>query len=166
MTASRTDRWRFALLALVAVACHRRAPAEPDRGEDRDDQTEEHEEVEQHQLNFWRVKIEIVGRGMVYSVIGGLSCMSNGEHQGGSCGPKLLQFEELSPPLLHATAGPGWRFDHWESTIRSADGATRARPPPMPDGAYYLDGFGYSDTHETETVTAVFVPDVVHVDAP
>ena len=28
----------------------------------------------------------------------------------------------------------------------------------MPDGRVYLDGFGYSDTGELETVTAVFVP--------
>lgn len=34
-----------------------------------------------------------------------------------------------------------------------------AAPGPMPDGRVYLDGFGYRDTGQLETVTAVFVPD-------
>jgi hypothetical protein len=89
------------------------------------------------------------------------ACTSDGERTQGNCGPKLLTFEELRPPLLHATASPGWQLARWESVIRSPAGATRQRPPPMPDGAYYLDGFGYSDTHETETVTAVFVPAIL-----
>jgi hypothetical protein len=30
----------------------------------------------------------------------------------------------------------------------------------MPDGRFYLNGFGYEDTGELDTVTAVFVRDV------
>ena len=67
---------------------------------------------------------------------------------GGDCGPKLVTFTERQPPLLRATAGPGWRFDHWESSLRTG---------AMPDGEFYLNGFGYEDSGQTETVTAVFV---------
>ena len=37
-------------------------------------------------------------------------------------------------------------------------GSKRPRAGPMPDGDVYLDGFGYADTGELETVTAVFTP--------
>lgn len=155
----RTEIGRLALIAVIVISCrkHREVPA-TEHDDDRDEQAEEQEEGEEQRLNYWRVQITIVGRGTVDSVVGGLACASDGEHQRGSCGPKLLTFEELAPPLLHATAAPGWQLARWEAVIRSPSGATRQRPSPMPDGAYYLDGFGYSDTHQTETVTAVFVP--------
>jgi hypothetical protein len=159
----RTDIWRLALVAVLVLACRRHREVSPatEQDDDRDEATEEHEESEQHHLNYWRVQITIVGSGSVDSAIAGLVCTSDGQGTRGNCGPKLLTFEELRPPLLHATPSPGWRLARWESVIRSPGGATRQRPPPMPDGAYYLDGFGYSDTHETEAVTAVFVPVVV-----
>jgi hypothetical protein len=148
------------VVAVAVLACrrHRDRSALPEQDEDRDDRTEEQEEGEQHLLNYWRVQIKIEGRGTVASAVGGLACASDGERAAGDCGPKLVTFEELRPPLLHAMPAPGWRLARWEATIRSPGGATRQRPPPMPDDEYYLDGFGYSDTRETETVTAVFVP--------
>ena len=84
-------------------------------------------------------------------------CRSDGTTQTGKCGPTLLRFKELQPPLLTAIGAPGWRFDHWESMIRTADGKEAPRQGRMPDARVYLNGFGYSDTGALDTVTAVFV---------
>jgi hypothetical protein len=58
--------------------------------------------------------------------------------------------------MLAATPAAGRRLDHWESRTREPDGAVVARQGPTPDGARYVNGFGYTDTGELETVTAVF----------
>jgi hypothetical protein len=63
----------------------------------------------------------------------------------------------MHPTTMQATAAPGWRFDHWESKIVEPDGAVTTRRGRMPDGPVYLNGFGYEDTGELETVRAVFV---------
>ncbi len=121
---------------------------ETDEGEDRDDARD----------NFWRVRIVIVGRGRIATAIDAFDCRSDGAVQSGECGPKLVRFHELRPPLLIATGAAGWTFDHWESIVIRPDGTTRPRTTPIPDGPRYVDGFGYADTGELETLTAVFVP--------
>ena len=124
---------------------------------DDDDKTDEGEDRADARDNFWRVRIEIVGRGRVATAIAAFDCKSAGVVQSGECGPKLVRFHELQPPLLVATGAPGWMFDRWESIVRRPDGSIRPRTIPMPDGPKYIDGFGYEDTGELETVTAVFV---------
>ena len=108
--------------------------------------------------NYWRPRIVIVGQGRVTSALGGFDCGSDGVQQTGACGPQLLVFKELAPPLLRAIAPHGWTFDHWESSIRALDGTTTPRAGRMPDGDLYLNGLGYTDTGAVETVIAVFVP--------
>ena len=92
------------------------------------------------------------------SVGSSVTCASDGAHQTGACGPTLLRFDELHPPLLRATGAAGWRFDHWAPLIRESTGAIHARQGRIPDGPLYLDGFGYRDTGALELLTAVFVP--------
>lgn len=116
-----------------------------------------HEDKDDNRPNYWRAEIAIVGHGEVASVVGGFACTSDGMRTVGDCGPRLLAFHERNPPLLRATGSPGWRFDHWQSTTRHADGRVATRAGPMPDGRLYLNGFGYRDTGALETVTAVFV---------
>lgn len=123
------------------------------------DEDEEQEERDRQRDHFWRVRIAIVGRGTVATFIQAFDCTSDGAQQHGECGPKLVRFKELAPPTMEARPAPGWRFDHWESVILEPDGGTHGRAGPMPDGRVYLDGFGYSDTGQLETVTAVFVPE-------
>ena len=122
---------------------------------------EEEEEEERGALrdNVWRVQVSIVGKGAVKTRGAPVDCASDGATQKGRCGPELLRFKELSPPLLEAMPAPGWRLDRWESRLREPDGASTPRQGRMPDGRFYLNGFGYEDTGELETVTAVFVPD-------
>jgi hypothetical protein len=117
----------------------------------------EDEDEENEQDNFWRAQITIVGQGSVATTTKSFDCTSDGSHQTGQCGPLLQRFKELAPPLLNATARRGWRFDHWESLIRAKDGSAAPRQGRMPDGRFYLNGFGYTDTGALETVTAVFV---------
>lgn len=107
--------------------------------------------------NFWRVEVRIQGLGSVTGVTAHVDCRDDGHGRQGSCGPVLLRFDELHPPLLRASGAPGWRFDHWTSVIREPDGTTRARTGRMPDGRLYVDGFGYEDTGELESLTAWFV---------
>ncbi len=121
---------------------------ETDEGEDRDDARD----------NFWRARIVIIGHGRVATGIDAFDCKSNGVVQSGECGPKLVRFQELQPPLLIATGAAGWAFDHWQSIVTRPDGTKRPRTMPLPDGPRYMNGFGYADTGELETVTAVFVP--------
>jgi hypothetical protein len=123
----------------------------------RKDEVEEEEEREGERAHFWRVQVAIAGKGTVKTFIPALECTSDGTTQSGDCGPKLLEFTELTPPTMEATAAPGWRFDHWESQIREPDGSVEPRKGPMPDGRVYLNGFGYRDTGELETVRPVFV---------
>jgi hypothetical protein len=118
---------------------------------------EEEEEQEAARDNYWRAQIAIVGQGTVRTSTKAFDCTSDGSHQTGQCGPMLLKFKELAPPLLQAVGAPGWRFDHWESVIRARDGAVGPRQGRMPDGRLYLNGFGYVDTGALETVTPVFV---------
>ncbi len=158
---------RIAVLAVALAGCrschdgrHDERTAAQSRGEHEDDDrdTDEGEDREDARDNFWRVRIIIVGRGRVATAIDAFDCRSDGAVQSGECGPKLVTFHELRPPLLIATGAPGWAFDHWESIVIRPDGKPRERTMPMPDGPRYIDGFGYRDTGELETVTAVFVP--------
>ncbi len=127
-------------LAVVAVAVQQHAWRHVEGDDDDDDDDDGAPRPE-----YWRAQIAIRGQGRVATPMPTFDCTP----AGGQCGPKLVVFDERKPPLLHATGAPGWRFDHWESSLRKG---------AMPDGAFYLNGFGYSDTGETETVTAVFVP--------
>jgi len=120
--------------------------------------SEEEEEREALRDNFWRAQVAIVGRGGVKTAAPAIDCASDDARMTGVCGPHLFRFKELAPPLLQATPAPGWRFDHWESTIRARDGAVAPRQGRMPDGPLYLNGWGYEDTGALETVTCVFVP--------
>lgn len=152
---------RATLVALVVATagCKRSAQAivqETPAVHD-DDDDEEQEEQDRERDNFWRAQIVIVGAGAVKTTEAGFDCASDGVTQHGQCGPKLLKFKEMRPALLHATPAPGWRLDAWKSLIREPDGTTHPRKGPMPDGVLYLNGFGYADTGELETVTAVFV---------
>lgn len=121
-----------------------------------EDEEEEAEEREQLRANYWRVQIVLVGAGTVRTASAELDCVGNGRLQIGACGPTLVAFDELHPPLLHAIAAPGWRFDHWEAQVRSPYGFMRPRIGPMPRAAFYIDGFGYTDTGELETLRAIF----------
>ena len=118
---------------------------------------EEQEERDQARDNYWRAQISIVGKGSVRTDSSIFDCVGDGVTQTGKCGPNLLKFPELSPPLMKASPAPGWRLDHWESLTREPDGAMKPREGRMPDGRFYLNGFGYTDTGELETVKAVFV---------
>jgi hypothetical protein len=118
---------------------------------------EEDEERDLARDHYWRAQIRIVGAGAVSTPVPAFDCASDGAAQRGECGPKLVTFKELAPPTMKATGAPGWRFDHWESLTLEPDGATTTRKGKMPDGPIYLNGFGYADTKELETVTAVFV---------
>ena len=146
----------LAFVAITSAACHRRAHHERD---DDDHQTDEGsgEDEDLTRANFWRVEVRIVGRGTVSGAISPIACTNDGAQQRGTCGPTLLQFDEMHPPLLRAAAAPGWRFAHWEPTIRERDGSLHARRGRIPDGPLNLDGFGYSDTGQLEILTAVFV---------
>jgi hypothetical protein len=124
-----------------------------------EDESEEQEERNLARDHFWRAQITIVGQGTVKTYVDAFDCTSDGKVQRGTCGPKLVVFKELAPPTMQAIAPPGWRFDHWDALIREPDGSTHGRTGPMPDGHVYLDGFGYQDTGQLETVTAVFVRD-------
>ena len=122
-----------------------------------DSEEEEQEELNQARDHFWRVQIRIVGQGTVKTRITAFDCASDGVRTTGGCGPKLVTFKEIEPPLMEAVPAAGWKLDHWESLIRGADGSTAPRQGRMPDGRVYLNGFGYEDTGALETVTAVFV---------
>lgn len=141
------------LLALALVAGWRAS-----RAWEHDDEGEEQEERDMTRDNFWRARITIAGRGQVTTFTGAFDCTSDGAGQRGECGPKLVRFKELAPPTMNARPAPGWRFDHWEASILEPDGGSHGRPGKMPDGKVYIDGFGYEDTGQLETVTAVFVP--------
>jgi hypothetical protein len=124
----------------------------------REDEAEEEEEREQQRDHFWRAQIAIVGKGTVRTFVEAFDCRSDGAVQTGDCGPKLVRFKELKPPTMEAIPAPGWKLDHWESSIREPDGSVAPRKGRMPDGRVYLNGFGYADTGELETVKPIFVP--------
>jgi len=128
------------------------------KSREEDDELEEQEERDMQRDNFWRAEIAIRGAGRVKSFVDAFDCTSEGAGAHGQCGPRLVLFKELAPPTMEARPAPGWRFDHWESSIREADGGTHGRPGRMPDGTVYINGMGFSDTGQSETVTAVFVP--------
>jgi len=152
-----TRRIALARLAMVAPLALFAVPG--CKSCERDHDLEEREEREQQRDHFWRAQIVIAGHGQVKTVVEAFDCTSDGSGQRGECGPKLVRFKELAPPLMEARPAPGWRFARWDAVIRTPDGGSRARVGPMPDGRMYLDGFGYSDTGELETVTAVFAPE-------
>ena len=143
------------LLASIAVAT---PSCRGCKGCERDDELEEQEERDMQRDNFWRAQIAITGRGRVKTYIDAFDCSSDGTAQRGECGPKLVRFKELAPPTMQALPAPGWRFDHWDASIRDPDGGVHGRAGRMPDGPVYIDGFGYEDTGQLETVTAVFAP--------
>jgi hypothetical protein len=153
-------RYRIVLagLGLVNASCKScEKPHDPDV--DRQvDEGGDPEEQDDSRDNFWRARISIIGSGNVRTENGEFDCVSDGTTVRGSCGPRLLRFKERQPPLMRATAERGWRFEHWEAVILEPNGSTRPRAGRMPDGPLYLNGFGYADTGEIETVTAVFVP--------
>jgi hypothetical protein len=122
-----------------------------------EDESEEQEERDLQRDNYWRVQIAISGQGRVKTFIDAFDCASEGAGQHGDCGPKLIRFKELAPPTMEARPAAGWRFDHWDALVREPDGGTHGRAGRMPDGKVYIDGFGYEDTGQLETVTAVFV---------
>jgi hypothetical protein len=144
----------FAWLVLAPAGCKscHESESEADRAVDEGNDPEEQDD---NRDNLWRVRIAIVGAGRVEN--GVLDCSADGTKQSGACGPELFRFKERKPPLLRASAANGWRFDHWDSLTREPNGSTKRRAGPMPDGPLYLNGFGYADTNELETVTAVFV---------
>ena len=146
----------LALVVVTCAACHGRVRHEQN---DDDRQADEGggEDQDLSRTNFWRVEVRITGQGTVSGALAGIDCTSDGLRTHGTCGPTLLRFDELHPPLLRATGAHGWRFDRWEPTIREHDRSTHARAGRLPDGPVYLDGFGYSDTGELEDLTAVFV---------
>jgi hypothetical protein len=123
------------------------------------DEGNDPEEADDQRDNFWRVRIEVVGAGDASTADKRLACVGDVTTVTGACGPLLLRFKEREPPLLRATATPGWHFDHWSSVLTEPDGSTHPRPGSMPDGVLYLNGFGYSDTGELDTVTVVFLTD-------
>jgi hypothetical protein len=147
------------LVCLVGLVCLGTAASTCKGRRGCDSEEEEEEERGQLRDNLWRARVSIVGRGAVKTREPAFDCTSDGVTQEGRCGPELLRFKELSPPLLEALPAPGWRLDRWESLLREPDGASNPRRGRMPDGRFYLNGFGYEDTGELETVTAVFVPD-------
>jgi hypothetical protein len=122
-----------------------------------DDAKEEEEERNSSRDHYWRADLKIVGAGAVRTNTPGIDCTSDGTLRRGACGPLLMRFTERNPAMMEATPAPGWRLDHWESRTREPDGSVVGRRGPMPDGARYVNGFGYTDTGESETVTAVFV---------
>lgn len=129
------------VVALLAVGITARVAREVDDDDDDDEDTPRTE--------YWRAHIAIRGLGRVATTTPTATAAFDCSSFGGDCGPKLVTFTERQPPLLRATGAPGWRFDHWESSLRTG---------AMPDGEFYLNGFGYEDTGQTELVTAVFRP--------
>ena len=167
--AAQSARWAVVVVALASASAgcktcksadtaSKRQPARVANDDDRDDDDDDdQEDRDNNRDNFWRAKVLIMGDGTVSTVDSSFDCRGDGAHQTGSCGPALMKFNELRPPLMRAFAAPDWRFDHWESTIVEPNGTTHSRTGPMPDGDLYLNGFGYVDTGELEHVTAVFV---------
>jgi hypothetical protein len=145
-------RVAWAVFAACAIASCARA-----RCNGCEDETEEREEQDLARDHYWRARIEIVGAGRVRTFVDAFDCASDGGATTGRCGPALVRFKELAPATMEAIAAPGWRFDRWESSTREPDGEVLPRPGPMPDGRLYLNGFGYSDTGELETVRVIFV---------
>jgi hypothetical protein len=145
-------RFRSSIVVLAAAlvaSCHGCRSCESEE--------DEQEELDQQRDHFWRARIAIVGAGDVRTAHGRFDCASDGAVVRGTCGPELLRYKELVPPMMRATPAAGWRFDRWESVTVTLDGSTHGRAGPMPDGPLYVNGFGYADTGEVETVTAVFV---------
>jgi hypothetical protein len=151
-------RYRIFLGGLVLVVSAGCKSCEKSRDSDIDREGGDPEDQDDSRDNFWRARIAIIGSGNVRTESGVFDCTSTGTDLRGSCGPRLLRFKERQPPLMRATAARGWRFVRWEAAMVEPNGSTRSRSGPMPDGPLYLNGFGYADTGETETVTAVFVP--------
>ena len=148
---------RAMVLAFVLAGC--RSSAEPREHDRRVDEGADVEEATDNRDNFWRARIVIVGHGDATTIDQRFACHGTAAGVLGACGPVLLRFHERQPPLVRATAALGWRFDHWSSTLTEPDGSTHPRAGRLPDGPLYLNGFGYTDTGELDTVTAVFVPD-------
>ena len=153
-------RVMWCALVLATVACRRHDADKLPREESRVAHSEDEEDDEERDTerdNYWRVRVVLVGEGTVSSAVAPIACVADDTHRGsGDCGPRLIRFKERQPPLLRAIGARGWRFDHWESMITRTAGSTGPRTGRMPDGRLYLNGLGYVDTGELETVTAVF----------
>ena len=147
---------RTMILAVVLAGC--RSCGKSSEHDRHVDEGPDSEEAADNRDNFWRARIVIVGHGDASTVDHRFACHGTAAGVTGACGPVLLRFHERQPPLVRATAAPGWRFDHWSSTLTGPDGSTHPRIGRLPDGPLYLNGFGYADTGELDTVTAVFVP--------
>jgi hypothetical protein len=165
MSGSSGARFAFSVAVITATGGCRHC-GEHDSGHavaERDDDraTDEGEDSDEARESFWRASVVIVGSGRVTTAVKSFDCVSNGEHQSGQCGPSLVRFAELSPPLLLAEPAAHWHFSHWESVLHEPDGTTRSRSMAWIDGPLYMNAFGYRDTGELETVTAVFVRDAV-----
>jgi hypothetical protein len=144
-------------ISVLLVACAMASCARARSCDGSGDESEEREEQDLLRDHYGRASIEIVGAGRVHTSIDAFDCASDGSTAAGRCGPTLVRFKELAPATMEAIAAPSWRFDHWESSTSAPDASVRLPPGPMPDGRLYLNGFGYADTGEVETVRAVFV---------
>src|SRR6202035_399581 len=113
--------WLVVFVLASLAGCRGCKSCEPD------DELEEQEEREAQRDLFWRAQIVIVGHGRVKSVVDAFDCGADGSSQSGECGPKLVRFKELAPPLMEARPAPGWRFARWDAIIRTPDGGSRGR---------------------------------------
>jgi hypothetical protein len=155
----RAQMW-IAILGAAAGSCDRCHGASRERDPQVDEGASDPEEADDQRDNYWRVRVVIVGAGDASTADKRIACHgAPPAAQSGACGPVLLRFNERAPPLVRATPAPSWHFARWSSLLTEPDGSTHPRTGKMPDGVLYLNGFGYADTGELETVTAVFVPD-------
>ena len=143
----------FALTVAGCRGCQAHAGSD---NADRDLEVDEDEDRDEAKESIWRARLAIVGAGRVSTADRVFDCVSDGSTQSGECGPRLVRFGELAPPLLVAGAAPGWRFDRWQSMIHEPDGSTRVHSTADADGPRYMNAFGYADTGELEDVTIVF----------
>jgi len=149
---------RLAALAVLGTSLGSCKSCLETRNDDRrvDESSSDPDEADDLRKNFWRMRVAITGAGDATTADGRIACHGTALEVTGACGPVLFEFDERTPPLVHATAARGWRFVRWSSMLTEPDGSTHPRAGRMPDGLVYLNGFGYADTGELETVTAVF----------
>jgi hypothetical protein len=132
---------------------------EGEKGEEGEHGTEEERE---HQDHLWRVGLVLIGEGTVQTNIEGIpemwmDCTRDAKGQSGECGPKLLRWKEVQPPLLDAHGAKGWKFVRWESrTRRWSGGIAPTAKVIAPGNRLYLNGMGNRDTGACEILTAHF----------
>lgn len=149
-------------LASQEVGCARlRKAIEKDEVEEKEGH-ELSEEERENQEHLWRVKLTLVGQGVVRTNIEGipemsLRCTRDEKAQSGECGPKLLRWKEGQPPLLTARGAKGWKFVRWTtSTLRPNGSIVPTEKVIEPGLRLYLNGMGTRDTGESELLTAYF----------